>query len=36
MSGAVRLELPSVGVSVPLAELFDGVDEPKPSAPPAD
>ena len=36
MSGATQLELPSVGVSVPLAEVFDGVDPPKPGASPAD
>ena len=36
MSNAPLLEVPSVGVSVPVAGVFDGVDPPQTAAPPAD
>ena len=36
MSGAAQLDVPSVGVSVPLDEVFDGVDAPRPSVSPMD
>ena len=32
MSDGVALEAPSIGVSVPLAEVFDGVERPGPEA----